>query len=115
MIPGHFLLFLSQDQSCSKSVLPNAAPLPTKTVSSRQCPLLLKVSCAYSGQLSLVLESDQAENVLVTGQSVNDLQQHFTCIYLPEGDPAPLAQRYESCRFGTWSAADGYVPYAPGP
>lgn len=27
-IPAHFLLFLGQDQSCSKSVLPNAA-LPT--------------------------------------------------------------------------------------
>lgn len=64
-------------------------------------------------QLSLVLENDQAENVLVTGQSVTDLQQYFSCIYLPEGDPAPLADRYENCRFGTFRAEDGYLPYAP--
>lgn len=65
-------------------------------------------------QLSLVLESDQAENVLVTGQSVKDLQQYFTCIYLPEGDPAPLADRYDGCRFGL-CADDGYLPYTSMP
>ena len=36
-------------------------PLPTKTVSSRQCPLCMKVSCAHSGQLSLGLDTPSPE------------------------------------------------------
>lgn len=66
-------------------------------------------------QTALLLESDQPENVLVTGQSVADLQQHFTCIYIPQGDPQALAQEYPEGRFGIYSSEDGYIPHHPAP
>lgn len=60
-------------------------------------------------QLSLLLESDQAENILVTGQSVKDLQSLVSCIYLPQGDPTPMIERYTECRFGLYTADSGYL------
>ena len=66
-------------------------------------------------QSALLLESDQLENVLVTGQSVAALQQYFTCIYLPQGQPEALAEKYPEGRFGLYSSKDGYIPHHPTP